>query len=122
VIRAAVLGAATLAADPALAQRGGPGTEHSIPWFEANPLARERTIRACRDDYRFADEGPSRAVCANAEAAENRAHNRGRGWFHELDTPSYWQESPGRAAALRAACARRAEFDRPMLRYCGLRG
>lgn len=119
-----------LAATPAAPQPLSPAVPHSIPWFETHHAERQSWIASCRDDHRLAAEKPGRAVCANAEAAESRLYarsSRSRGFrpfrgFEALDTPWFHQSSPGWRAAVRTACVRRASFDRPLLRYCGLAG
>lgn len=91
----------------------------SIPWFVAHPEARQEAVRLCRDDHRRIagrDTGP---ICANAEAAETRLYARRQGAaLRDLDTPEWWSRNTALRASALAACNRRAEYDRPMLRYC----
>lgn len=112
--KALVLAAGLVALSVPASARSKPA-EHSIPWFMANPATRQATIRACRDDFRIARN----PVCANAEAAETRVYALKVLPFQELNSPGYWQGNPGMMAALRTACARRAPYDQPLLRYCG---
>lgn len=105
-----------------LALAATPASAQTIPWFEAHPQERTTTLRACRDDYRLQATPSGAATCANAEAAEGRAYGKRTipDGLRVLDDPAYWRGNFGMMQALRTACARRAPYDAPMLRYCAM--
>ena len=104
-ILAVALAAGALAA-PARA------AEYDIPWFSANPAARQHWLRACTADHRLARD----LRCANAQSAESLDYSRRlarRGGVTGGGLPPAFQ-TPLLRDAERMACAR-PEAERGLL-------
>lgn len=103
-------------AAPSLAWAAEP---HSVPWFVQHTDARREALRLCRDDHRLITAKDTGPICANAETAETRVYaSQQKLALRDLDTPQWWTSNPALRSAALAACNRRADYDRPMLRYC----
>ncbi len=65
---------------------------HDIPWYEAHPAVRKKTMEVCQSDHRFAHD----VDCANAETADTKAWGRrsAKYAFSDLDDPRYWASQP----------------------------
>jgi len=109
-MRRIALLAALLASGPAMAET------FDVPWYLANPAARQRDLRLCRDDQRLAMTGR----CGNAELAETRAYNRQMQGMGALNHRQFWMD-PTNRMMLEGACrpGAPASYTR---RYCYLLG
>ena len=110
-MRAAGLLALLLLAAPAVA----PAAEHDIPWFEANPLARQEWLHRCGNDFRLARS----PICGNAEKAEQRAYAKRLARQSGLRSLPPEFLTPAVRGAIREGCRRPVAERGLVAPYCG---